>query len=494
MTTGVESLQQHIEALGALSDVRPEVVSGDTALEWATRIAQVRHATDALLAPFAARIDELSDPARTVRYARYKGHPNAASLLSARAGLSVAEAHKIIGLGKTLAAARASEDANAGDVPDAEAGSGDTVASVRVPDAAAGVGDDGDALLEPVLVAEDKNAGVTVGPSAELDFGAPESPAPPAPYSLLAAAILNHSIGTEKATLIRRTLEDMTVGVQDAERLLVDRAPSMTIPQFRRLCLTTLAKLDPEALLAREERQHRARSLRFYEEPDGMVAIYGKLAPADAAYVRAWLDPAVKRNTDAQRDFNDDERRNMGQIYADCFVAAMRHLTGCTKSGTRSKTTVVVRIAKSDLEQELGYGTCDGISAPLSAAKIRRMAVDAEILPVIMGGGSLPLDMGTAERFYTWPQRIALGERDQGCAMCTEPASLCDAHHIKWWKWGGTTDLTNGVLLCVGCHHRVHDFGWDIEVTRDGAVRFRPPAGVDPQRRWQPSRSARLAA
>jgi len=50
------------------------------------------------------------------------------------------------------------------------------------------------------------------------------------------------------------------------------------------------------------------------------------------------------------------------------------------------------------------------------------------------------------------------------------------------------------VMLCVGCHHRVHDCGWIIEVDDRDNVSFIPPATVDPHRRRQPASSARFAA
>ena len=67
------------------------------------------------------------------------------------------------------------------------------------------------------------------------------------------------------------------------------------------------------------------------------------------------------------------------------------------------------------------------------------------------------LDVGRTHRFFTPAQRLALWARDHGCRFpgCTAPWT--HAHHITPWQHGGTTDLTNGVLLC-GHHHRaIHD-------------------------------------
>ncbi|WP_177243768.1 HNH endonuclease signature motif containing protein, partial [Microbacterium sp. AR7-10] len=39
---------------------------------------------------------------------------------------------------------------------------------------------------------------------------------------------------------------------------------------------------------------------------------------------------------------------------------------------------------------------------------------------------------------------------------------MTEVHHIDWWNRDtGPTDLTNGILLCSTCHHRIHDNGWE---------------------------------
>lgn len=73
---------------------------------------------------------------------------------------------------------------------------------------------------------------------------------------------------------------------------------------------------------------------------------------------------------------------------------------------------------------------------------------------------------------------------------------MTKAHHIRWWSRDrGPTDLSNGVLLCETCHHRIHDNGWDIHIdsgerasggggSGGGMARvwFVPPRYIDPAR------------
>ena len=73
--------------------------------------------------------------------------------------------------------------------------------------------------------------------------------------------------------------------------------------------------------------------------------------------------------------------------------------------------------------------------------------------------------MGRKQRAATAAQKLALIARDKQCIGCGMRASACDAHHIIWWDNGGTTDITNLVLLCPKCHKKVHK--WDYEVIRE---------------------------
>lgn len=43
-----------------------------------------------------------------------------------------------------------------------------------------------------------------------------------------------------------------------------------------------------------------------------------------------------------------------------------------------------------------------------------------------------------------------------GCAICGWNKAICDIHHIKHRKNGGTDDNTNLVILCPNCHREIH--------------------------------------
>jgi hypothetical protein len=125
----------------------------------------------------------------------------------------------------------------------------------------------------------------------------------------------------------------------------------------------------------------------------------------------------------------------------------------------------------------------------VSAEAVRRLACDAQILPVVLGGAGQPLDVGRSRRLYLGPVRRALVVRDRGCAFpfCDRPARWCDAHHIVSWYDGGVTSVANGVLLCRRHHRLIHGGEWTVRLGTDELPEFIPPAHVDVTR--QPRRN-----
>ncbi|PPB48964.1 HNH endonuclease [Arthrobacter pityocampae] len=112
----------------------------------------------------------------------------------------------------------------------------------------------------------------------------------------------------------------------------------------------------------------------------------------------------------------------------------------------------------------------------LSARSIRRIACDADLIPLVLGGEGQILDIGRAGRLFPPHMRRALVARDRGCAFpdCTIPATWCEAHHMMPWSRGDTTGITNGVLLCAHHHHTIHDGLWTV-TSHNGIPWFTPP-------------------
>lgn len=315
----------------------------------------------------------------------------------------------------------------------------------------------------------------------------------PAKHPHVAAALHAGAIGVSASSAIVTLLDRVAVradaGALGAmEERLVAAAPGLRPDELQKLLVRAEAILDPDGVEPREAELRAGRSL-LIQERDGMVLVTARLDPETAAPVKAAIEglvtAALRRNEHA--DDTEVDQRSVRQMQADALGDLCRHALGCTQLPTLPTTTVVVRMSLGTLIDGVGTATVDGIDQPLSAAAARRMTADAEVIPCVLGGDGDILDWGRAKRLFTPAQKLALGERDGGCAFCGAPPARCIVHHIRWWaRDRGPTDLRNGVLLCTACHHRIHDDGWEIRVEGTGVaarVWFVPPAWLDPARR-----------
>ena len=132
----------------------------------------------------------------------------------------------------------------------------------------------------------------------------------------------------------------------------------------------------------------------------------------------------------------------------------------------RPGTTTAARAA---LEQAVIGKAVDLLSGPGGLASFLRRRQ----LGVRLGGPSLPLDIGYAESVPAGIRNAVL-LRDRHCQWaggCTQPAGACQVHHTTHKARGGTTSVTDCILLCP-FHHQVviHRWGWTLVVNPDGTT------------------------
>ena len=151
-----------------------------------------------------------------------------------------------------------------------------------------------------------------------------------------------------------------------------------------------------------------------------------------------------------------------------------------------ARAQIAVTIPLEWLREQVGHAQLDSGRA-LDPATARRLACDANVIPVVLGTRSEPVELGRAAYVVTEALRRLLVMRDHGCAHpgCRRRANRTHAHHIRHWIDGGLTDPDNLVLLCRYHHHLVHHGGWEIQMI-DGRPWFTPPRWIDPQRRPVP--------
>ncbi|MDN3937046.1 DUF222 domain-containing protein [Arthrobacter sp. YD4] len=195
-------------------------------------------------------------------------------------------------------------------------------------------------------------------------------------------------------------------------------------------------------------------------------------------------NPRIGYDDGGSVDFRTVAQKRLDGLVGGCEVALG---SGGLPAAGGLRPQVMVTIDYRDLleriESSQGTGTML-FSGPVTASTVRKIACDADIIPVVLGGEGRVLDIGRASRVFPPHIRKALVARDQGCAFpgCSIPAPWCEAHHIDYWSRGGATSTDNGVLLCSHHHHVVHKEQWEIQV-RLGVPWFIPPPHVDPGRR-----------
>ncbi len=138
--------------------------------------------------------------------------------------------------------------------------------------------------------------------------------------------------------------------------------------------------------------------------------------------------------------------------------------------------TVVVTMTLDQLEGRLdasGIATLD-TGEPITATQARKLACEASIIPLVLGGDSEILDQGRNSRFHKIAQRIAIRVRDKHCTAdgCDWPGALCHVHHNQPWSRGGKTTVADGRLLCPRHHSYAHSPKYTMKTIPNGRVIF----------------------
>ncbi|WP_434992367.1 DUF222 domain-containing protein [Arthrobacter sp. Ld5] len=243
-----------------------------------------------------------------------------------------------------------------------------------------------------------------------------------------------------------------------------------TDEQFELLATVMNSTANPRSTAGRAEGSATVRASGTSDEADVPRASEVVASVASGSSIAGVADPPTATRA---------------QSLLDGLVAACRlTLSTATLPATGGhRPQVMVTIDYKDLvgaTHRAGYAV---FSEQMSARNIRKLACDADIIPVVLGNGGQVLDVGRAQRLFPPHLRRALVARDRGCAFpdCSIPASWCEAHHLKPWSKGGVTSIDNGVLLCSRHHHVIHQGTWTVEARR-GIPWFTAPRTSGPPR------------
>ncbi len=241
---------------------------------------------------------------------------------------------------------------------------------------------------------------------------------------------------------------------------------------------------DRRAIERVEAEQARDRYLTWQRDPDGAWLLRAKLGKVAGQQLVGLLRALAARQRAAGLLAGDDIART--QAAADALVTLADHYASCCEAPRHGadRPRVLVAIDYDVLVGRLGTATLLNTGEAITASEARRLACDAGILPMVLNGDSVPLDVGRERRLFGSTLRQLLIARDQGCAFpgCDRGPADCEAHHLRPWWAGGVTSLRNGVLLCSFHHHLVEPepnappvTGWQIRMDARGRPEFLAP-------------------
>ncbi|GAB2879473.1 HNH endonuclease signature motif containing protein [Myroides odoratimimus subsp. xuanwuensis] len=350
-------------------------------------------------------------------------------------------------------------------------------------------------------------------------------------------ALRRGDVSPEQAAVIVDAIEQLPTNPQlraEAEALLLVEAGVLDASELAKAARHLIHVIDPdrterdlEKALDREERAaHLDRFLSIIDDGAGGVRLKGRGSVEDAAILKAALlpltkpQPALDTGEENSSGTGDEgcsgeviDPRDHGARLWDALIQNAQHGLDTDQApechGARPRVTVTIdyRALTGHLDRHAPVTLEGGIDWPLlgldqtahstglaadlaaglgvtdegltmSAATARRLACDADIIPIALGGPSEQLDVGRTHRLVTPALWRALVVRDHHCAFpaCTRPPVMCHAHHITHWTDGGPTSLDNMVLLC-GHHHRtIHHTPWEVRLNpSDGLPEFQAP-------------------
>ena len=261
--------------------------------------------------------------------------------------------------------------------------------------------------------------------------------------------------------------------LRDLESAIVRSAERSVVEVFEREMRDLERILTRTSGTNRLEHQRQQRNVkRWVDKVTGMCHTHLELDPEADAKIASVFDAAVA----AERSKPDDGR-SFDQLQADVMVDL---ITGARTTDPRvPEVSVLIDI------ETLRHGehsatvseTADGQYLPPDV--IRRMGCDADIIPIVLGGDGVPIDVGRARRLATREQRQALRAMYATCGHpnCQVRFGACRIHHVDWWDHLGPTNLDNLIPLCNEHHHLVHDGGWTLTLKPDRTITLRRPDG-----------------
>ena len=313
-------------------------------------------------------------------------------------------------------------------------------------------------------------------------------------------ALESGSISLANARTLAGASQKTSASQVEQDSGLLEKAAELSPERFAREAGRWAAQRQDDGGEDQYRRQRARRRLSIWDGDDGMVHLRGELDPVTGAKVRKrFLKEAERlRRQDLQsagngkRSFNQrmadvlDTLTSHGSIYARADngvgregVAGASGEDGagggkCGCGGRPSADITIVQHLSADGTRAFAE-IAGGGTIPQSV--LEEHFCNAKVNGVVYSHKGLPLWQSHTKRTATPAQMNALRAKYGGCGGCGADVVVCQAHHIDPVSQGGATDITNMMLLCWGCHQKVHHHDW--RVVPDGDLyTIEPPQRV----------------
>jgi hypothetical protein len=277
-------------------------------------------------------------------------------------------------------------------------------------------------------------------------------------------ALAKGKVGAEHADALAgaasRLDDDQRSQLFAMDSQLTELAASKTPESFRRDVNKIVDEITDDDGLDRAARQVAASTLASgVDSTSGMYWFRCEVAPEQGTRLRKAIDH------EATALAKRPEHRSARRDHLDA-LALIQLATGARGDGAAVNIDMLVTVPLASLD---GSGRkpaeySDGTTMPIASA--RRLACEARIIPVVLDGDGMPLDVGRHKRLATRSQRAALRTMYRTCAIdeCDRNFDRCHIHHLVEWDDLGPTDMANLVPLCSFHHHRAHEGRWQLQL------------------------------
>ncbi|MCI1788124.1 MAG: HNH endonuclease [Actinomyces sp.] len=262
-----------------------------------------------------------------------------------------------------------------------------------------------------------------------------------------------------------------------------------------------------ERARAGRRRVEARRFLTVLPLQEGTRRVEGELLPEIASQLERLLDAYLNPRTDetahgasapaGMAPEGTPDSRSPGQKRHDAFAGVLTLAAGVPEMPLMggAAPTLVVTVAADQLGDPCGVAFLQGShsepDSPTDIHTAHHTGCAGAIQRILTNDEGRILGVSAPQRVFTAHQRRAIATRDGGCIIpgCTVPATWCEVHHVTEWARGGPTHTDNGVTLCWHHHRCLDTLDWQIRMD-NGIPCVRPPASIDPDRRWVPAQTS----